>query len=72
MGSCFLFSLKEVIRWVRASAPAGCSPRGLGGVRYPFKGFKSSGPIWGRRGVALGCGNYSVLHLGAWEGGEAP
>jgi hypothetical protein len=39
MGSCFLFGLKEAVRWVRASVPAGCSPRGLGGVWYPFKGL---------------------------------
>ena len=24
-------------RWVRTSAPAGCSPRGLGGVFYSFE-----------------------------------
>jgi hypothetical protein len=24
------------------SAPAGCSPRGFGGISYPIKGFESS------------------------------
>jgi hypothetical protein len=27
------------LQWVRASAPAGCSPRGLGGVDDSFEGF---------------------------------
>jgi hypothetical protein len=39
---CGLFDLEETIWWVRASAPAGCSPRSLGGMSYPFKGFESS------------------------------
>jgi hypothetical protein len=36
---CSLFILREAVRWVRTSAPVGCSPRGLGGMSYPFKGF---------------------------------
>jgi hypothetical protein len=39
---CDLFILEKTVRWVHASAPAGCSPRGLGGMSYPFKGFESS------------------------------
>jgi hypothetical protein len=45
MGSYGLFDLKEVVRWVCASAPTGCSPQGLGGMSYPFKGFELSGLI---------------------------
>jgi hypothetical protein len=37
-----LFDFTKTIRWVRTSAPAGCSPRGLEGMSYPFKGFESS------------------------------
>jgi hypothetical protein len=48
-----LFDLEKTIRWVRASAPAGCSPRGLGGMSYPFKGFESS--EWARLGKTRGC-----------------
>jgi hypothetical protein len=54
MGRCGLFVLKKAVRWVRLSAPTGCSPQGLGGISYPFKGFESSGPAWGRRDVAPG------------------
>jgi hypothetical protein len=36
-----LFGLEKTIWWVRA--PAGCSPRGLGGMSDLFKGFESSG-----------------------------
>jgi hypothetical protein len=36
---CGLFDLEETIRGVCWSAPAGCSPRGLGGMSYPFKDF---------------------------------
>jgi hypothetical protein len=41
-------------------------------MSYPFKGFKSSGPIYRRRDITLGCGYYDTLHLGAWGGGEVP
>jgi hypothetical protein len=34
---CLIF--EETVRWVRGSAPAGCSPRGLGGMGDPFKGL---------------------------------
>jgi hypothetical protein len=34
--------LEETDQWVRASTPVRCSPRGLGGMSYPFKGFESS------------------------------
>jgi hypothetical protein len=34
----FLCVLEDFFRWVRVSAPAGCSPRGLGGAECPFKG----------------------------------
>jgi hypothetical protein len=67
-----LFVLKEAIRWVRASAPAGCSPRGLGGMSYPFKGFESSGPTWGRRDVAPVSSYCDASCSGMWEGGEVP
>jgi hypothetical protein len=59
--------------WVRPSAPAGCSPRGLGEVSYPFKGFKSSD--WAhldRRGVAPSSCCCDALRPDAWEGGEVP
>jgi hypothetical protein len=72
MGSCGSFVLKKAVRWVRASAPAGCSPRGLGGMSYPFKGFESSGPAWGRRGVTLGSSYCDASCPGAWEGREVP
>jgi hypothetical protein len=72
MGGCCQFGLGEVIRWVRVSALAGCSPRGLGGMSYPFKGFKSSGLVWERQDVVLGCGYYDASHPGAWKGGEVP
>jgi hypothetical protein len=51
---CGLFDLEETIRWVCASAPAGCSPRGLGGMSYPFKDFGSSEwvRLWKTRGHA--------------------
>jgi hypothetical protein len=42
MGSGCLFGSKEVVRWVCASAPTGCSPRGLGGVRHPFKALNQA------------------------------
>jgi hypothetical protein len=38
---CGLFDLEKTMRWMRASAPAGYSLRGLGGMSYPFKGFES-------------------------------
>jgi hypothetical protein len=41
-------------------------------MSYPFKGFKSSGPIWGRRDVVLGCGYYDASYPSAWECGEVP
>jgi hypothetical protein len=41
-------------------------------MSYPFKGFESSGPTWGRRGVALGSSYYDASRPGAWEGGEVP
>jgi hypothetical protein len=34
----FLF-FRRTAWWVRTSAPGGCSPRGLGGMSCPFKGF---------------------------------
>jgi hypothetical protein len=39
---CGLLDLEKTIRRVRASAPSGCSPRGLEEMSYPFKGFESS------------------------------
>jgi hypothetical protein len=39
---CSLFDFEETIWWVRMNAPTGCSPRGLGGMSYPIKGFESS------------------------------
>jgi hypothetical protein len=69
--SFFVFGLKEVIRWVRASTPVRCSPRGLEGMSYPFKGFKSSVPIWGRRDVMLGYGYRDASYPDVWDG-EVP
>jgi hypothetical protein len=43
---------EKTIRWVCTSASAGCSPRGLGGMSYPFKGFESS--EWVRLGKRRG------------------
>jgi hypothetical protein len=37
-----LFVLEETVRWVRASTPAECSPRGLGGMSYPFKALNQA------------------------------
>jgi hypothetical protein len=44
---CGLLDFEETILWVRASALAGCSPRGLGEMSYLFKGFefKQVGPL---------------------------
>jgi hypothetical protein len=72
MRSCGLFVLKEAVRRVRASALTECSPRGLGGMSYPFKGFQSSGPASGRQGVTPGSNYCDASHAGAWEGGEVP
>src|SRR5690348_4202049 len=36
------FSVALLFRWVRASAPAGCSPRGLGGVVSLLRGLTAS------------------------------
>jgi hypothetical protein len=38
MSERFVLCSRGLFRWVRASAPTGCSPRGLGWVVYPFKG----------------------------------
>jgi hypothetical protein len=47
-----LFDFKETLWWVRMSAPTGCSPRGLGGMGYPFKGLELS--RWVRLGTMKG------------------
>jgi hypothetical protein len=47
-----LFDSEKTFWWVRTSAPTGCSPRGLGGMSYPFKGFESS--EWVRLGKMRG------------------
>jgi hypothetical protein len=47
-----LFDFEKTVWGVRASAPARCSPRGLGGMSYPFKGFESS--EWVRLGKTMG------------------
>jgi hypothetical protein len=47
-----LFGFEKTIQWVRMSAPAGCSPRGLRGMSYPFKGFESG--EWARMGKMRG------------------
>jgi hypothetical protein len=72
MGSYGLFDLKEVVQWVCTSVPTGCSPQGLGGISDPFKGFKSSGPIWGRRGIVLSGSYCDALCPDTREGGEVP
>jgi hypothetical protein len=60
----FLCFLEETVRWVRASAPTGCSPRGLGGMSYPFKGFKLS--KWVRLGKTRGhAGQFVTLRVPA-------
>jgi hypothetical protein len=54
-----LFVLKETIWWVRVSTPARCSPRCLGGMSYPFKGFESS--EWTRLGKTRCCARVAVV-----------
>jgi hypothetical protein len=51
IAACLIF-FEETIQWVHVSAPAGCSPRGLGGMSYPFKGFESS--EWAHLGKTKG------------------
>jgi hypothetical protein len=66
-----LFVLKETVWWVRTSALAGCSPRGLGGMSYPFMGFESS--KWthlGKTRCHVGSSCCDASRPGVWEGGE--
>jgi hypothetical protein len=46
MNKQFVSCSWRFFRWVRASAPVGCSPRGLGGVVYPFKGWDAIVELW--------------------------